>query len=1652
MNKLNSRLLAALLTIALLLTLMPTAVLAADDATVIATSETEYTIDADGVYQLEEGAAAAITISAGVTDVTIIGCGVEYDADEESDTFATISSTPNAIHVDCTAASGIHLTLQDLYNSVTTNTANVFDFSGEDNTLTLTGTCVLDYDVGYTSANDANIHVGVGTSLTIDGDGSAYLYNCTQGAGIGGVTKEMNGDITFSMEGCLFIKGTKQGAVIGAGANASSSTDAPGGITFNSGIYNVITNSRGAAIGGSAGSNGGSTGTTVYLNGGVLSVNTDFSGAAVGGGGYAQGNDSSGGTMYVSGGSLRPYVDKNAANNATTGWNGKTLTEGVNDAIITANRLNADGSSVYMCIVDTTAAGSAESYTVTADGSEIYSGPLHTYSYIYGGVDRDTDTTSVYPNSTIGNWIADSDPNLYLWLTGEEHQLTVNGILYEVTFDAETETLTAEAHVCSYGDNGFCDVCGSYNPEAEGYTVSTAAQLAEISRAVGAGDSFAAKTVTLANDLSLADLSWTPIGGAATVTNLNLTSQEDLDAALQEHFIIYDSTGASYVSGSEKNGTYDSARTYYYQDGAAFAGTFDGAGYTISDLTVNTSAGYAGLFGAVSGTVKDLTVSGSVTSTTSQDFIGGIVGKLCAGGTISGCTNNCEIYAGKAYNIGGVVGAVGEFGSFVSETNPIASVINCTNNGKVSGYVRVGGIAGRNAGLITGCVNHGEIVNLSAAKKGTGGIVGMNGVNNTAVDAGIVTFCYNDGFINTKGGYWCGGIAGFQNAKSYTANCYNAGKLYLASTATGSKWSWINPIVGQDEGACYNCLWINEDTGDNTANYVGKDATGVGCAGNTIAEITGVTSAELKSDSSITALNTMQDSITAGEARFISSCSSYPVLSWQTATEHSWDEGTETAGADCQTAGTITYTCSVCGLVKTEDGSYGAHSYEDNGFCAVCGSYNPDAEGYTVSTAAQLAEIARAVNAGDSLADKTVTIAEDLDLSAYADWTPIGNSTTAFAGTLDGGKHTISGLTITDCTGGYHGLVGNNAGTVKDFTVAGTIGTADAYITSGSDNIGGAVGYNNGTVSGVIARVTIYVNTSKIYAVGGVVGQNGSTGVITECGNEADITGTKAVGGICGRSYNAISSCYNTGAITGNGGGKDGIGGIVGIAGDKSKTYPTTTENCYNTGTISNNNGRWHGGIVGMADGAATVTGCYNVGTIVAGYSWNWNPIIGHVDSYYETVHDNYSLEGLNAGDTTAATQPNTIGTVLSATELKAAAATLGEAYLETCNGYPVLSWQTATEHSWDEGTETAGADCQTAGIITYTCSVCGAQKTADGTLVGSHTAEHHEAVAAACKQDGSIEYWSCSVCGKLFSDEACTTEITEADITVRGLAHSWGEASYEWTATDDGYTVTASIACTREGCSYYPAENPMTETVTAVYAVTAEPTETEAGTGVWTAEFTNNRFSTQTLDEIIPVTACPSAAFTDVNTDAWYHEAIDYVVSAGIMNGTSSDTMKPNSTMTRGMFVTMLYRMAGSPEYEAENPFTDVKTDKYYTNAVLWAYSSDITNGTSATTFEPGKDITRAQMVTFLYRYAQYAGMDVTTGVSTEKFESFDDYGKVTKSYRDAMIWATSVGVIKGDSHNLLNPTSTATRAECAQMFLGFNSWIAGQADPDAA
>ena len=178
--------------------------------------------------------------------------------------------------------------------------------------------------------------------------------------------------------------------------------------------------------------------------------------------------------------------------------------------------------------------------------------------------------------------------------------------------------------------------------------------------------------------------------------------------------------------------------------------------------------------------------------------------------------------------------------------------------------------------------------------------------------------------------------------------------------------------------------------------------------------------------------------------------------------------------------------------------------------------------------------------------------------------------------------------------------------------------------------------------------------------------------------------------------------------------------------------------------------------------------------------------------------------------------------------------------------------------------------------------------------------------------------------------------------------------------------------------------------------------------------------------------------SYNDVTAGDWFTPDVIYVTLTGLMNGTG-DGFSPNNNINRAQLVTVLYRMAGEPEVTGENPFTDVPDGQWYTDAVLWAAENNITDGTSETTFSPNDALTREQMATFFYRFANFeAGEPIEV---TGDLSGYTDADLVADYAVDAMTWAVGEGVISGIGNNTLAPDNTASRAQMATVLTRYTA-----------
>lgn len=176
-------------------------------------------------------------------------------------------------------------------------------------------------------------------------------------------------------------------------------------------------------------------------------------------------------------------------------------------------------------------------------------------------------------------------------------------------------------------------------------------------------------------------------------------------------------------------------------------------------------------------------------------------------------------------------------------------------------------------------------------------------------------------------------------------------------------------------------------------------------------------------------------------------------------------------------------------------------------------------------------------------------------------------------------------------------------------------------------------------------------------------------------------------------------------------------------------------------------------------------------------------------------------------------------------------------------------------------------------------------------------------------------------------------------------------------------------------------------------------------------------------------LTVGAAAAFSDVQEGDWHPGAVEYVSEHGLMDGVSGDLFAPDTAVTRGMVVTVLYRLEGAPEVAGPASFPDVGADTWYGGAVAWAQGADVAAGYGSGDFGPNDIVTREQLAVFLQRYAVYKGMEIADGV----LGGYRDEESISFWALDGMKHAVGAGLIAGRGGDMLEPGGVASRAELA-------------------
>ena len=281
-----------------------------------------------------------------------------------------------------------------------------------------------------------------------------------------------------------------------------------------------------------------------------------------------------------------------------------------------------------------------------------------------------------------------------------------------------------------------------------------------------------------------------------------------------------------------------------------------------------------------------------------------------------------------------------------------------------------------------------------------------------------------------------------------------------------------------------------------------------------------------------------------------------------------------------------------------------------------------------------------------------------------------------------------------------------------------------------------------------------------------------------------------------------------------------------------------------------------------------------------------------------------------------------------------------------------------------------------------------------------------------------------------------------------------------------------ASASCTVTVSSYLPPANPnyrITVEATQGGTVTADPTAAKAGATVTLTPVPDRGYQvgsvavTDRFGDPVAVTEQADGTYTfvmpngqvtvtvtfaeaplpfhDVTEGDWFYDAVRYAYETGLMDGVGDNLFAPNSQTTRAQLVTILYRLAGEPEPGGDSGFSDVAAGTWYTDAVVWAAENGIVNGTTDATFAPGEDITREQLVTILYRYAESKGYDVSASAD---LSGYPDADQIQSYAAESVAWAVAEGLIQGFEDNTLRPAGNATRAQIATILMRFCEGVA--------
>lgn len=1208
------------------------------------------------------------------------------------------------------------------------------------------------------------------------------------------------------------------------------------------------------------------------------------------------------------------------------------------------------------------------------------------------------------------------------------------------------------------------------------YLIDSPQQLAQLAWDIAKGIDYYHEYFQLTDDIDLAGHYWRPIGISAT-----------------EEFRGY-FDGDNHVVGNMTIGTADDPAMGEYMGlfgylqnavihnvvvgNAAMHIAIDHDDYDYDDCYVGVLAGQGN-----STDIRFCRVAGTLNVSDPDDgYVGGLVGDLdyyCDG--VTGCDADVDVaFSGYSYaEVGGLIGDCS------------APVIGCSATGNVSGPYRVGGLLGYAGRNVEDCYAGG---NVSSSYYG-GGLIGYT--------SGQVVNCYAAGTV--YGQEYAGGLVGY-SAYQLIKNCYATGAVSAY---------WDTREAGGLVGECYNNSGIQNSYAAGQASYLsGPVSQGDGLVSYLYTSI--VTDSYWNSDLNTGSIAGTGKSTTQMQSQDFADLLNNTEATGRDESWRSWQviEGVNNgmpvlcgvgvglsnapavitgAGGvhNLAAAGEISFDCDCLGEYYYDIvAPGGTPSFDTTGSGFLCrrgttsatlplssgawdvyivvktlagtvcdpvkielsaepalfaGGSGTEVDPYQIATPYHLHNVRYYM-------DKYFILTADIDLDpdfigdafwydSDKGWKPIGANSPIeepFTGEFDGNGKTVAnmkvGSTETPCNDySYLGLFDQ----LGDTAAVHDLGMRNfEIISTASPTTGGLAGGSWGEIDHCSVVGSISVGCSSA---GGLVGANAAT--IKNCWADVDVQSTSwgNVGGLVGYNTGRIYNSCATGDV--DGGSNARTGGLIGN--NYSYNGLPAAQNCYAAGNVSGSGWGYVGAFYGQNydDLSTAFADCY----------WNTDATITatSADGYTPTVHGS-SDECLS----------------VSSYDMKSSAFTgmLDEGlpaetgYYEwefadgTNNGYPVL----AAELSGDHTAPSIADDTITADDITQSGVTLTWGEASDGTTSAQallyrlyrsgtdnlNSVSEIETNGTPVTEFGTVRTYTVSGLSSsttyyfnvIVKDEAGNKAIYQAkNITTLSAGGVVGGGT-PVTYYSIASSAGAGGSISPSGTVSVQKGQSKTFTITPERGYIVADVRVDGISAGAVSEYT---FTSVSGDHTVEASfEHPSKRFTDVDGNMWYREGIDFALMAGLFNGTSDTTFEPNTGMTRAMLVTALWRLDNEPGTALTDLFADIAAGSWYTAAVAWAAGHHIVEGYDADTFGPKDPITREQMAAILYRYAGYKGYDTT---AMDDLSGFSDAAITSEWALAATQWAVAEGLITGVGGTELDPAGYATRAQVATILMRF-------------